>query len=118
MCTYQSTIEKCKTSLETLGKDLAKRHTHPGLTRFLILRLLEWKTRAPRKALRMMEHALRELQDAQDEIGWDKLMVGNISVLWQEIQAQYFRDIGKQKSGLCWTRALIQKIWQVAREQW
>jgi regulator of sirC expression with transglutaminase-like and TPR domain len=65
-----------------------------------------------------MEHDLQELQDAQDEIVWDKFMFGNISVLWQEIQAQYFREIGKQNSGLRWTSALIQKIWQVAWDQW
>jgi hypothetical protein len=65
-----------------------------------------------------MEHDIQELQDAQDDIGWDKFMFGNISVLWQEIQAQYFREIGKQNSGLQWTSVLIQKIWQVARDQW
>jgi hypothetical protein len=43
--------------------------------------------RTPRKALRPMEH---DIQDAQDDIGWDKFMFGNISILWQEIQAQYF----------------------------
>jgi hypothetical protein len=96
--------------LEKLGKDLAKRHTHTGLTRFLLERLLECKTRTPRKALRPMEHDLQELQDAQDDIGWDKFMFGNISVLWQKIQAQYFQEIGKQNSGLRWTSALIQKI--------
>jgi hypothetical protein len=51
-----------------------------------------------------MEHDLQELQDAQDDIGLDKFMFGNIYVLWQEIQAQYFREIGKQNSGLRWTR--------------
>jgi hypothetical protein len=65
-----------------------------------------------------MEHDLQELQDVQDDIGWDKLMFGNISVLWQEIQAQYFREIGKQNSRLRWKSALIQKIWQVAWDQW
>jgi Fe-S cluster biosynthesis and repair protein YggX len=45
-------------------------------------------------------------------------MFGNISVLWQEIQAQYFREIGKQNSGLQWTSVLIQKILQVAWDQW
>jgi hypothetical protein len=79
---------------------------------------MEWKTRTPRKALRPMEHYVQELQDAQDDIGWDKFMFGNISVLWQEIQAQYFREIGKQNSGLRWTSALIQKIWKVAWDQW
>jgi hypothetical protein len=88
MCKSPLAIEQWKISLETLGKDLAKHHTHPELTRFLLLRLLEWKTRTPRKALRTMEHNIQELQDAQDEIGWDKFMFGNISVLWQEIQAQ------------------------------
>jgi hypothetical protein len=90
MCTSPSAIEKCKTSLKTLGKDLSKRHTHPGLTRFLMLRLLKWKTRTPWKALITMEHDLWEYQDAQDDIGWVKITFGNISVLWQEIQAQYF----------------------------
>jgi hypothetical protein len=98
MCTAPPTTEQWKILLETLGKDLAKHHTHPGLMRFLLSRLLEWKTRTPRKALIMMDHDLQELQDAQDEIGWDKFMFGNISLLWQEIQAQYFREIGKQNS--------------------
>jgi hypothetical protein len=57
-------------------------------------------------------------QDAQYEIGWDKFMFGNIYVLWQDIQAQYFRKIGKQNSGLWWTSAFIQKIWQVTWDQW
>jgi hypothetical protein len=118
MYTSPSAIEQWKISLETLGKDLAKRHTHPGLTRFLLSRLIEWKTRTHRKALRTMEHDLQELQDAQDDIGWDKFMFGNIYVLWQEIQAQYFREIGKQNSGLRWTSALIQKIWQVTWDLW
>jgi hypothetical protein len=99
LCTSPSAIKQSKISLETIGKDLAKRHTYPGLTQFLLSRLLEWKTRTPRKALRPMEHDLQELQDAQDDIRWDKFMFGNISVLWQEIQAQYIREIGKQKSG-------------------
>jgi hypothetical protein len=118
MCTSPSAIEQWKISLETIGKDLAKRHTHPGLTRFLLSRLLECKTRTPRKARRPMEHDLQELQDAQDDIGWDKFMFGNISVLWQEIQAQYFREKGKQNSDLRWKSALIQKIWQVTWDQW
>jgi hypothetical protein len=65
-----------------------------------------------------MEHDIQELQDAQDDIGSDKSMFENISVLWQEIQAQYFLEIGKQNSGLRWTSVLIQKIWQVTWDQW
>jgi hypothetical protein len=84
----------------------------------MLSRLMEWKTRTPRKALRPMEHDLQELQDAQDDIGWDKFMFGNISVLWQEIQDHYFREIGKHNSGLRWKSALIQNIWQVAWDQW
>jgi hypothetical protein len=85
MCTAPSAIEQWKISLEIMGKDQAKGYIHPGLTRFLLSRLLEWKTRTPRKALRPMEHDLRELEDAQEGIGWDNFMFGNISVLWQEI---------------------------------
>jgi hypothetical protein len=88
MCTVPLKIEQWKISLETLGKDMAKRHAHPVLTRFLLSRLLEWKTRTPRKALRPMEHDLPELEDAQDEIGWEKFVFGHISILWQDTQAQ------------------------------
>jgi hypothetical protein len=56
-----------------------------------MLRLMEWGEKTPSKALLPMEHDLQELQDAQDDIGWYKFMFGNIYVLWQEIQAQYFR---------------------------
>jgi hypothetical protein len=98
MCTTPLAIEQWKISLEPLGKYIAKCHTHPVLTIFLLSRLLEWKTRTPRKAIRMMEHNLQELQDAHHEIGWDKFMFANISVLWQDIQAQYFQEIGKQNS--------------------
>jgi hypothetical protein len=115
MCTAPSAIEQWKISLETLGKDLAKRHTHPGLARFLLSRLLGWKTRTPMKALQPIEHDLQELQDARDDIGWDEFMFENIYVLWQEVQAQYFQEIGKQNSGLRWTSSvIIQKIWLVA----
>jgi hypothetical protein len=64
-----------------------------------------------------MERYLQELQYAQDDIGWDRFLFGNIYVRWQEIQAQYFLEIGKENSGLRWTRALIQNIWQVAWDQ-
>jgi hypothetical protein len=67
--------------METLAGNIGKRSCQT----FLLSQLLEWKTRTPKKALRAVEHDLRELQDAQDEIGWDKFMFGNISILWQEI---------------------------------
>jgi hypothetical protein len=34
-----------------------------------------------------------ELQEAQDEIGWDVMMVEKISILWMEIQEQYYRGL-------------------------
>jgi hypothetical protein len=82
MCTAPSAIEQWKPLLETMVKDLAECHTHSGLTIVLLLRLLEWKIRTPRKALRTTEHDLQKFQDAQDDIGWEKFVFGNISVLW------------------------------------
>jgi hypothetical protein len=66
MWTVPPAIEQWKILLETLGQDVSKRYTHPGLTKFLLSRLLESKTRTLRKALRMMEHYLQEIQHAQD----------------------------------------------------
>jgi hypothetical protein len=45
-------------------------------------------------------------------------MFENTSILWQEIQAHYFREIGKQNSELHWTSVIIHKIWKVAWDQW
>jgi hypothetical protein len=97
----------------SIGKRSCQTSYASRLTRFLISRILEWKTRTPRKAIRAIEHDLQELQDAQDDIRWDKFMFGNISILWQETQAQYFIERGEQNSGLCWTITFINKTWQV-----
>jgi hypothetical protein len=59
VCTTPSAIEKWKISLKAMGKELAKRHTHPGLTKLLLTILLEWKTWTQRMALRFMDDDLK-----------------------------------------------------------
>jgi lipopolysaccharide biosynthesis glycosyltransferase len=63
------------------------------------------------------DRAISELQAVQDKIGRDAMMFGNIYIYWREVQAQYYRELGKRYSSLHWTSMIIQKLWQLAWDQ-
>jgi hypothetical protein len=43
---------------------------------------------------------------------------GQVSLHWKEIQHQYYIFLGKRTTGERWVWLLIQKIWDVAWDQW
>jgi hypothetical protein len=61
---------------------------------------------------------MEELQHAQDDIGWEDLLNGNMALQWKETQHQYYLSLEKRKTGLRWVRLRIQKIWEVVWDQW
>jgi lipopolysaccharide biosynthesis glycosyltransferase len=87
------------------------------LVSLLISHVTEWKTCTRRSPLHARYPDICELQEAHDDIGWDAMMVKNISILWREIQEQYYRGLAHRYSSLHWTGMLIQKLWQVAWDQ-
>ena len=63
---------------------------------------------------RGLNHAIRE----QNAIGWSKFLEGCISKEWRIVMENYYDGIKSRKSGKRWTIMLIQKLWDVAWDQW
>jgi hypothetical protein len=45
-------------------------------------------------------------------------LVGNISILWRDIQEHHYRGLEQRYSSRYWKSMLIQKLWQVEWDQW
>ena len=45
-------------------------------------------------------------------------MGGCISFEWAKVQGDYYKWIGRKKTGKRWAVALIQKLWDVSWDQW
>jgi hypothetical protein len=58
------------------------------------------------------------MDQAQNDIGWEALLNGQVSLHWKEIQHQYYIFLGKRNTGERWVRLLIEKMWDVAWDQW
>jgi hypothetical protein len=61
---------------------------------------------------------LQEALQTQDAIGWDNFFEGCIAHKWEHIQDAHYTWCRSRKSGRQWTTALIQKLWDVAWDQW
>jgi hypothetical protein len=58
------------------------------------------------------------LDQAQNEIGCEALLNGQVLIHWKEIQHQYYIYLGKRNTVECWVRLRIQKVWSIALDQW
>ena len=54
----------------------------------------------------------------QSEIGWSNFLEGRLSSHWRYVMDQHYRRIGSKKNGKRWTTMLIQKVWEIAWDQW
>ena len=89
--------------------------TDPAITATVCDSLLAWKQDQPiPQAHTRTEHAAAE----QQQIGWRNMVQGCLSKHWQEIQAQYFLTLRSRQSPKRWTSSLVQKLWDVAWDQW
>jgi hypothetical protein len=59
-----------------------------------------------------------ELDQAQNNKGWEALLYGQVSLHWKEIQHKYYIYLGKRNTGDRWVWLMIQKIWDVAWDHW
>jgi hypothetical protein len=61
---------------------------------------------------------IQKLDQAQNDIGWEALLNGQVLTLWKEIKHQYFLFLGKRNLCERWVQLLIQKLFDVAWDQW
>jgi hypothetical protein len=57
------------------------------------------------------------MEQVNKYIGWEALLIGQVSTVWKEIQHQYYLFLVKSNSGERWVRLLIQKLWDVSWNQ-
>jgi lipopolysaccharide biosynthesis glycosyltransferase len=55
---------------------------------------------------------------AQDRSRWDRLVFVHVSKGWNEIQKEYYAELGERNTGERWVRLLIQKLWKTASDKW
>jgi hypothetical protein len=96
---------------------MVKGHTYPSLVTLLVTRLNEWRRRRRRTIIHLPTE-IDLIQLAQDEIGWEEPLNGNMALQWKETQHQYYIALVKRNTGRRWVRLLIQKMWEVAWDQW
>ena len=60
---------------------------------------------------------VEDIFNSQKQIGWRPLLGGCLSLEWAKVQGTYFKWL-RVKTGKRWVAALIQKLWDVAWDQW
>jgi hypothetical protein len=62
---------------------------------------------------------IEKVDEAQHDIGWEAMLIGQVSTVWKEIHHQYFLFLGKRNSDERWAvRLFIQNLWDVEWDQW
>ena len=114
-CTDQAAVKVWDESLRTLNEWMRKQQTDPMIRRFLINLLRNWKRGEP---LPQATGRLSEIIADQETIGWDRFMFGFISKRWATAQQETYDRQGSRRDGRRWAASIIQKIWDISRDQW
>jgi hypothetical protein len=83
-CPAQGAIDRWDKLVHELETWMSKRHSHLSLMKLIVARLGEWRHRTPRS---IMEEGLeiQKMDQAQNDIGWEALLNGQVLTLWKEI---------------------------------
>jgi putative intracellular protease/amidase len=117
-CQDPRALEIWKSSIDTLESWLRRQNTAPGIITAICSGLLAWHRDAPRPPITDTFVGVQSTAAAQDELGWQSLLEGRPAVGWRETQLAYYQWIGSRRTGRRWITALVQKLWDVAWDQW
>jgi Reverse transcriptase (RNA-dependent DNA polymerase) len=107
-----------KKSIEKLREWMTLKKTDPELRDGICLRLNEWRDDLPKSDLFSRRIAIQQLFEQQDKVGWRVFLEGCVVLDWAAVQQDYYTRIVSRKTGKRWVTELIQKLWQVAWDQW
>ena len=107
-----------RAGVHSLNTWMQTANTCPTLTKWILIRLDEWRTEAttrqPVTATPAVEKAIRE----QDEIGWWGFLLGRVSASFSSAQADHFRLSRSRKKASAWTPKLLRQIWELTFSMW
>ena len=104
-------------NMRDLDDWMSAQGTQPVINEAIILNLKRWHQGAT-PVLRSSFEPLNRVLESQAACGWEKFFEGNPVKGWARLQHDHFREIGSMKTGERWLRALIQKMWDTAWDQW
>lgn len=117
ICQGSGANEVWDQSISNLREWLKEQKTNPILTEALCTGLSAWRYTRPSDRDRMSA-PIQGLMEDQDRIGWKALLEGTPMRGWREQQQAFLTSKGSRRTGLRWVIALIQKLWDVAWDQW
>jgi len=99
----------------------ARMNTNPILVDLLIDGIHHWLHQTPDPPT-PFSNTYEPLITSQTHIGWDQLIFGRWSLLWQQLQQQHLQHHNIQQtpynSGCAWTSAIITVIWTHCQDEW
>ena len=111
-------IEQMEKSVVTLKLQLGRSYTSPVVINVIGRRLMEWKRGVPFSQVNTTHPFVTEALREQDLMGWDAFLEGSISKAWRQAQEYYLAFSKSPRTSKRWTSALIQKVFEVAWDQW
>ena len=93
--------------------------TCPDISKLLLQILDQWRSGNNVSGLKDFDFdGVEDIFISQKQIGWRPLLRGWLSLEWAKVQGTYFKWLGVRKTGKRWVAALIQKLLDVAWDQW
>ena len=116
-CIGHGASEVWAESLDQLNKSLTKSHTDPDLQYCLIDCIDRWRHQRPiMPALYPPQY--HTLLRSQASIGWENMLEGLVSKLWQRHQHTYYISKGFQKSSKRWLTTTLHQLHHLGWKQW
>ena len=117
VCQGQGANEVWDKSILALKEWMKTQKTQPDLATAICSRLSHWRYKTiPDDSL--YSASIREMLNEQDKFGWKAVLEGTLIRGWREAQQEQLTRTGSRRTGLRWVTALIQKLWDVAWDQW
>ena len=114
-CQHFSSKSRWSKSLRGFDVWMEENNTLPRLRKSLIQQLRRWHSGETLVGIPpILEQAFLE----QEQIGWYNFLFGYVSTEWQRLQQEHYLYLGLRNTGKRWVTSLIEKLWQVAWDQW
>ena len=116
-CRAPSAVGQWNQCLATLTSWLDEHHTSRELSRWIEIRLNEWRTNTPRRPVSSNMWVVQAIRD-QDRIGWWPFLLGRIAKSMTVAQTKHLLLVKPQNRPDSWNKGLLLQLWDLSFEMW
>ena len=117
-CRGEGSDEIWENSISQLRVWMTTQKTLGSMADVICDRLSAWRLGTQPTVQTSTFRGLRKVVDDQDECGWKAFLDGTPVIGWANVQQSFYEWKGSRRMGQRWLSALIQKMWDVAWDQW